>query len=473
MRDGLDLLFVLGETVLVVGADGVIERVLGGPPEALPGGPETLVGRGLGEAFQGEAAEALDAALARAKTGGPQTIEYPLGARYFEARVAPTIEGGAYVLVRDTSARRTAEMRLMESEARFRTMADSAPVMIWMAGTDSRCGFFNSRWLEFSGRALEEELGEGWAEGVHPEDFQQCIQVYMDAFVARRAFRMEYRLRRADGAYRWILDQGTPRFEVSGAFAGYIGSCVDVTEMREANDALTRLAGDLERRVDERTEELESFTYSVSHDLRAPLRAIHGFGGALLDDAGESLDGRSREHLDRIRAASERMSEMIDGLLRLSRIGRTEIRREPVDLGALSERVVARLREAEPMRDVDFSVEGGLLAEADRGLVEIALENLLGNAWKFTSARPRARIEVGGSSLPDGKRSFYVRDDGAGFDMAYASHLFQAFQRLHGQMEFPGHGIGLATVHRVVQRHGGRIWAEGKVGGGATFHFTL
>jgi signal transduction histidine kinase len=224
-----------------------------------------------------------------------------------------------------------------------------------------------------------------------------------------------------------------------------------------------------QRALEESNRELESFSYSVSHDLRAPLPAIDGFSMALLEDCGELLDDAGRGHLERVRAAAKRMAELIDDLLALSRITRGEVRREPVDLSEIVTRTSRSLQDADPARTVAWTIAPGLRADADRRLVAVALENLVGNAWKFTSKRTGARIEFG----LDRDGVFFVRDNGAGFDMAHAEKLFGAFQRLHRQSDYEGTGIGLATVQRVVQKHGGAIWAEAQIDRGATFFFTL
>ena len=240
-----------------------------------------------------------------------------------------------------------------------------------------------------------------------------------------------------------------------------------------------QLHADLERRVRERTvelevanRELEAFAYSVSHDLRAPLRGVDGFSQALLEDYGDQLDRTARDYLARIRLGSQRMGRLIDDLLALSRVTRRPLRVEPLDLSALARAIAAELQQAEPDRRVAVTVADGLVARGDAGLVRVALENLMGNAWKFTGPRPDPRVEVGraGAGAP---AVYYVRDNGVGFDMAHAHKLFGAFQRLHSEREFPGTGIGLATVQRIIHRHGGDVWAAGTVGGGATFSFTL
>jgi PAS domain S-box-containing protein len=249
----------------------------------------------------------------------------------------------------------------------------------------------------------------------------------------------------------------------------------DTTERKRAEAAIRTLNDALQLRVAELralNQELEAFSYSVSHDLRAPLRAIDGFSQALLEDCADRLDDAGRDHLRRVRAAAQRMGELIDDLLGLSRVTRREMRSERVDLTGLAASIVAGLRRNEPGRQVETVIAEGLRAEGDPHLLRLALENLLGNAWKFTARRPAARIELGLRRV-DGPPAFFVADNGAGFDMAHAGKLFGAFQRLHAMDEFPGTGIGLATVQRIVHRHGGRIWCEAVPGQGATFYFTL
>jgi signal transduction histidine kinase len=270
------------------------------------------------------------------------------------------------------------------------------------------------------------------------------------------------------------IERRTAALEVSNAaLADQIG------ERSRAEQRISQLNAELEQRVRERTaqleaanQELEAFSYSVSHDLRAPLRAVDGFSQALVEDFPDHVPDEARRYLSRIRAATERMSQLIEGLLNLSRLARGALVRSPVDVGEIARQVVAELQQREPERRVEVAIRDGMRAEADPQLLRAALDNLIANAWKFTARATPARIEVG--SLRDGgQRVFFVRDSGAGFDMAFADKLFVPFQRLHGTHEYSGTGIGLATVQRIVQRHGGRIWAEAEVGQGATFYFTL
>jgi two-component system NtrC family sensor kinase len=218
--------------------------------------------------------------------------------------------------------------------------------------------------------------------------------------------------------------------------------------------------------------ELDSFSYSVAHDLRSPLRSIDGFSLALMEDCADKLDDQGREYLGYIRESAQQMARLIDDMLALSRVTRSSLKLGQVDLSELARGVAARLRRSQPEREVEFGIEEGLVVVADANLLTIMLENLIGNAWKYSSKRTGARIEVGATEH-DGVPAYFVRDNGAGFDMAYAAKLFGVFQRLHTSREFEGTGIGLATVQRIVRRHGGHVWAEGKVDEGATFTFTL
>jgi light-regulated signal transduction histidine kinase (bacteriophytochrome) len=253
----------------------------------------------------------------------------------------------------------------------------------------------------------------------------------------------------------------------------------DITERKRAEADILQLNQDLEARVIERTRELElanremeAFTYSVSHDLRAPLRAIDGFSVALLEDYADKLDEEGKTYLRYLREGSREMSDLIDGLLNLSRSTRGELAIERVDLSSMADTIVHELRTVEHDRQVNVRIAPGMEAFADRRLLRVVMENLIGNAWKYTSRSSEGRIEFS-YETQQGETVYSVRDNGAGFDMAYASKLFLPFQRLHKTTEFPGIGIGLATVERIIHRHQGRIWAEGTVGAGAVFNFTL
>ncbi|WP_126456170.1 sensor histidine kinase [Sulfuriflexus mobilis] len=259
----------------------------------------------------------------------------------------------------------------------------------------------------------------------------------------------------------------------------FVAIIMDITERKEAEQKLYVYQEHLEDMVEERTHnlkavnrELESFCYSVSHDLRAPLRSIDGFSQALLDDYDDQLEGTAKDYLGRVRSSTQRMGELIDDLLKLSRVVRAEMTRAQVDLALLATNVDAQLRERYPEREVQFHLGEDLYVRGDERLLLAVLENLMGNAWKFTANKPAAVVEVG-KQEQDGMQVFYVRDNGAGFDEAYAHKLFEPFQRLHSMQEYEGSGVGLATVQRIVHRHGGDVWAEGKIDQGATVYFTL
>jgi len=249
----------------------------------------------------------------------------------------------------------------------------------------------------------------------------------------------------------------------------------EVSERKRAEDDIRKLNSQLVQRsaqLEASNKELEAFSYSVSHDLRAPLRGIDGFSQAVLEDYDEKLDESGRSYLRRVRAASQRMSQLIDAMLNLARLTRAEIHTQTFDMSAVVRAILDDFQKMEPDRQVECIVANNVFATADPQLLRAVLENLLGNAWKFTRQQAHPRIEFGHGQYK-GQAAYYVKDNGAGFDMTYVHKLFGAFQRLHAYTEYPGVGVGLATVHRIIQRHGGQIWAEGAVDQGATFHFTL
>jgi signal transduction histidine kinase len=246
-------------------------------------------------------------------------------------------------------------------------------------------------------------------------------------------------------------------------------------QLRMAQNSINELNATLKRQntqLQSTNKELESFSYSVSHDLRAPLRAVDGFSLAILEDYADKLDDQGKDHLQRVRSASQRMGILIDDMLNLSRISRMELTRQRVNLSEIATEIAAELRQSAPDRSAEFIIAPNLFAEVDPRLLRIMLTNLLGNAWKFTAKRADARIEFGASTEVL-SQAYFIRDNGAGFDMTYANKLFGAFQRLHSTTDFPGTGIGLAIVQRIISRHGGQIWAEAKINSGATFYFVL
>lgn len=280
--------------------------------------------------------------------------------------------------------------------------------------------------------------------------------------------RFETVRRRRDGSVLDVSVVISPVRDTNGAVVGVAKVARDITEQRRAEARIARAIESAERA----NAELEAFSYSVAHDLRAPLRGMNGFARLLLEQYGPKFDAEGRDWLNEILENSKKMGLLIDALLSLARVSRSEIRRETVDLGELAEIVAGQLSKLEPERRVVWQIARNMTAQLDATLARVLLENLLGNAWKFTSKTATPQIELGAEPAPGG-RTFFVRDNGAGFDMAYASKLFGPFQRLHASTDFQGTGIGLATVQRVVHRHGGRVWAEGAVNRGATFYFFL
>ncbi|MCC7311366.1 MAG: CHASE domain-containing protein [Sulfuritalea sp.] len=375
-----------------------------------------------------------------------------------------------------TAKAEQATSELGRSEAMFRDLVELSSDWFWEQGANFRYTAMSGGVVNKGNFPVEATLGKARWElpivGVSEDEWAR----HRTQLERHEPFRdFVYQIRAADGLLHWYAASGNPVFDAEGRFAGYRGTGHDITRSRQAEQALRRFNAELERRVAERTaaltasnKELEAFSYSVSHDLRAPLRAIDGFAHILAEDYADRLDAAALGHLARIRTASQRMSLTTDIMMELARI---DIEREDVDLSTLAATVVAELPEDDGRR-VEFLIAPGIRASADRRLMHIVLQNLLHNAWKFTERTAGPRIEFGEAAL-DGERVFYVRDNGTGFDPAHAGKLFGAFQRLHRPDEFAGTGIGLATVQRIVQRHGGRIWAEGAVGRGAVFYFTL
>jgi signal transduction histidine kinase len=269
------------------------------------------------------------------------------------------------------------------------------------------------------------------------------------------------RVKAQDGTWHTLSYKATPVFE-NGRATCWVGMDADITELM-ATQAALRIAN----------HELEAFSYSVSHDLRAPLVTVQGFSRTLARQLGESGDPKVRHTIERISASIEYLGRLVDGLLALSHVTRMKLRQEDVDLSAMARDIMDRLQRAQPERKAAVSVQADLRARCDGRLIAALLENLLGNAWKFTSAMPRTEVAFGLADQTPQQGTFFVKDNGAGFDMAHAKHLFNAFERLHDAQQFPGMGIGLATVNRIALRHGGRAWAESEPGQGACFYFTL
>ncbi|NWG88023.1 MAG: PAS domain S-box protein [Hydrogenophilaceae bacterium] len=377
------------------------------------------------------------------------------------------------------------QRQLREQGEYIALLLDSTAEAIYGVDTEGICTFVNPACLrilgyantgDLVGQSIHNLIHHSYADG-RPYPKEAC-RVRLSTRQGQIAHADDEVHWRADGSSFPVEYWSHPMYR-DGRLIGAVVTFIDITERKQVEEELRRYREHLEEMVQSRTaelktvnQELESFAYSVSHDLRAPLRSIDGFSQVLLEDHGEQIDATGRDHLQRVRAATQRMSALIDDLLKLSRLSRATLQPEAVDLSALAQDILNHLHEAEPERPVISQVMPGLLVQGDRGLLQVALENLLGNAWKYSAKTGQARIEFG-STDQDGAPVYFVRDNGAGFDMAHAGKLFGAFQRLHHRDEFEGTGIGLATVQRVIHRHGGRVWAESAIGQGATFFFTL
>ncbi len=367
-----------------------------------------------------------------------------------------TQDGVAFAL--DITDRKTAERR-------FRQLTDHAPVLIWIAGTGGSRVFFNKPWLAFTGRTMEQEKGDGWAEGMHPDDLQRCPAIFLASFAARQSFRTEYRLRRHDGQWRWILDDGQPMYSISGEFEGFIGSCIDITDRRMAEDALQSANTALRRS----NEDLRQFAYAASHDLQEPLRMVNLYSQLLAKRYKGKLDADADQFIEFTTSGAMRMHALVHDLLAFVQAADSPVEKVvPANAEIVFESTLASIRTALAGANVTHDPLPELAVHRQH-LTQL-FQNLIGNAVKYRGTElPEVHVSV----RRDG--AFWiisVKDNGIGIDPKYHQRIFGIFKRLHRD-EYPGTGIGLAICSKIVERYGGRIWVDSEVGKGAEFLFTL
>lgn len=398
----------------------------------------------------------------------------------------PYSERGMHATIQMALARRQAEaaleaseQRFRESERRFASMLHNVKLISLMLDRDATITYCNDYLLRLCGWTSEEVVGRNWFEAfIPPEDHGARVGFEDLLNDLPSAWHHENEILTKSGERRLVHWSNSVLRGPGGEVVGAASLGDDITERKGAEDQVRRLNAELEGRVAERTAELEeanrdlaSYDRTVSHDLRAPARHIMGFGQLLLDECAAQLDERARDYLDRMIKASGRMDALVTDLFALATVGRAPLKREPVNLGTIARRVFELI--ATPDRSVTLTVAPELVADADGGLMSVLMEHLVGNAVKFSARHDPARIEVGSVKQGDDIPVYFVRDNGAGFDMAEVERLFEPFERAHAQSDFAGTGLGLPTVKRIVTRHGGRIWAEAAPGKGATFFFTL
>jgi PAS domain S-box-containing protein len=440
---------------------------------------EELLRRALVEALpfmtRNGGEDRLRAALGgRRVKSGEQAFTVPTTRRQgtYEARSAPLRDGtgaivGVSTVVRDVTERRGLEEQLRETESRFRNMADASPVLLWMSGTDSLCTFFNHTWLRFTGRTLAQEYGVGWAEGVHFEDFSRCMDVYERAFSAREDFEMEYRLRRADGEYRWVLDRGTPRFTDDGTFAGFIGSCVDISDHRS-----------VEAKLRQSIRDREDFLSIASHELRTPLTSlVLGLERLARDATGATGANPDTERFvrDAKRAVHQahRLDELVDDLLDITTLvsGRFELSLAQADLAAIACTAVDRMSEPARRAGTPLILEAGspVIGTWDRSRLERVVTNLLSNAVKYGRGKP---VRVAVTAEAD-SAVLTVCDEGIGIDPSDQRRIFGRFERAVSARNYSGFGLGLWIVQELVRAHGGEVGMESSPGSGTTLKVSL
>jgi PAS domain S-box-containing protein len=381
--------------------------------------------------------------------------------------------------IEDITERKHAEEALQESEERFRSMANSIPQLAWVAHADGFIYWYNKRWYQYTGTTPEQMEGWGWQIVHDPTFLPKVMENWTASIASGQQFEMSFPLRGADGQFRTFLTRVYPFKDSEGRVVQWFGTNTDVETLKQAEEIINKHNEELEQKVMQRTglleaanKELEAFSYSVSHDLRAPLRSVNGFTKILLEDYGAMLDEEGRRICGIISSSASQMGELIDDLLNFSRIGRTSLNHSPIDMKKMTRVIYEGITSPAERNRIELKIGKLHNSFGDVKLLGQVWTNLISNAIKYTSKNETAKISVGSTSS-DNMITYCIKDNGVGFDMQYAHKLFGVFQRLHSETEFEGNGVGLAIVQRIILKHGGKVWAEGESGKGATFFFSL
>jgi PAS domain S-box-containing protein len=427
-----------------------------------------------------------------------QVTDYPLALRHLSGKITDVLynaslyrdESGAvagvFAAARDITERKRQQRDLELSEERFHSLVSATAQIVWTTDAKGEVVVDMPSWRDFTGRSFEQLRGTGWLADVDSADRERTVAAWSEAVRDRKFYETEYRLLRRDGQYREMSVRGVPVLETDGTLREWVGTCTDITERKRAEqelavyhqhleDLVAQRTGELQttnKRLEGANQELETFAYSVSHDLRTPLRAVDGFSRILLEDYASKLDAEGQRVVSVIREGTRKMAQMIDDILAFSRAGRLELSIRAIDMEELVREALKTLEPALAGSSVKVEIQRLPGSQGDGPMIRRLWTNLLDNAIKFTRTKPAGVVQVG-AQAGDNETIYYVKDNGVGFDMQYGHKLFGVFQRLHGPEEFPGTGIGLAIVKRIAERHGGRVWAEGKVGEGATIYFAL
>lgn len=360
--------------------------------------------------------------------------------------------------------------QLQDIESRFKAIADTAPVMVWMSETDKLCTYFNKGWLEFTGRALEQEFGNGWAEGVHPDDFDRCLEIYISSFDKRIPFSMEYRLKRNDGQYRWILDNGVPRYTLEGEFLGYIGSCIDITEQKTLNQKLEDRNIQLERK----NKELKAFNYIATHDLQEPLQRLINYSGLVTNNFPEVLSTTVKGYLHKIKEEAEHTKQLITSLLQYTLLGDEMHWQIKADLNQLLQEALQEF--SDEVKNTNLKIQSNELPVLNvvPWRIKKVFSNLISNSVRFARTGIDPQIRVAACKIPSGFKidpslkdepywEICFSDNGIGFDNKFKDIVFEVFQKIDNSPNC-GAGVGLAIVKKIMINHGGEIFADSKPG---------